>query len=298
MNIMLVDSSYAVLELMSQLMSESGHNCVCFRDGREAIERLTSDESIDVLITGFELQGQSGLELCAKARSFADNGRPLYVIAMSSTRDEERLAEALDNGAHDFLSKPLRKIELFARLRSAERLMNFKRELVRTATIDSLTETLNRRAFFGRLNRLIEERAPRHAIAIFDVDYFKRINDTWGHDVGDVVLRSLCAVARNRGRLVGRLGGEEFAIVLDGSSLAAAEEAADALRAAVAAAELVPAHPELRVTISLGLTLLRPGEPVAHALKRADVALYVSKTGGRNRVTLAAEDRFALPAFD
>lgn len=298
MNIMLVDSSYAVLGLMSQLMSESGHKCVCFRNGMEAVERLTSDESIDVLITSFELQGRSGLELCAVARSLADTGRPLFVIAMSSTRDEERLAEALDNGAHDFLTKPLRKIELFARLRAAERLMNAKRELVRIATVDSLTETLNRRAFLGRLNRLLEDRAVRQAIAIFDVDYFKRINDSWGHDVGDVVLRNLCAVARDQGRLVGRLGGEEFAIVLDGSSPGAAEDAANALRAAVAAAELVPKHPELRVTISLGLTLSRPGEPVGHALKRADVALYAAKTGGRNRVTLAAEDRFALPAFD
>lgn len=298
MNIMLVDSSYAVLELMSQLLGESGHDCACFRDGIEALEHLTNDESIDVLITGFELTGRSGLELCAAARALADTGRPLYVIAMSSTRDEQRLAEALDNGAHDFLTKPLRKIELFARLRAAERVMNVKRELVRTATIDSLTETLNRRAFIGRLNRLIDDRPPRHAIAIFDVDHFKRINDTWGHDVGDVVLRSLGAIALDQGNLVGRLGGEEFAVVLDGSSPLAAEQAADALRAAIAEAEVVPMHPGIRVTISLGLTLVRPGEPVAHALKRADVALYAAKTGGRNRVTLAAEDRLALPAFD
>jgi diguanylate cyclase (GGDEF)-like protein len=174
-------------------------------------------------------------------------------------------------------------------LRSAERLIGLQRELIRLATIDPLTGVLNRRAFFEKAEQAVARASvagPMAAI-MFDVDHFKSVNDTHGHDVGDQVLCGISREAADGRMIVGRLGGEEFAILLEGADEDAAIELAEGLRAKMAALACDAERGNLGVTCSFGVSQLQTGESIDQLLKRADSALYEAKSLGRNRVARA-----------
>lgn len=295
MRIVLADSSRIGLKLMSKMLVDGGHEVLPFSDGAAALECLRGDDEIDVLLTSFEIPNVSGLELCWEARLIANGRRPLYVVAMSSSHDRERLIEALDSGADDYITKPPVAAELFARLRSAERMNNARRDLIRMATRDVLTNLPNRRAFFDRAGEAVlrAEGSPPVSIVMFDIDHFKRVNDTWGHDVGDEVLKAVAALVERCPGRPARLGGEEFAILLEGWDLLDAYHEAERLRVAVAEHQILGEWGALQVTISLGVAEHRIGQSVDQVLKAADVALYAAKTGGRNR-TIATQSSVGL----
>jgi diguanylate cyclase (GGDEF)-like protein/PAS domain S-box-containing protein len=182
-------------------------------------------------------------------------------------------------------------------------LKQIERELRRLATIDELTELANRRQFFDRGRRMLE-RARRSgrpvALLLFDLDHFKRINDTHGHATGDLVLRQVAAACREvlrSGDLVARLGGEEFAVLLTGADAAEAEVVAERLRAAIASLEISVRGRRIPVTASIGIALSGPGlEDLEACLAAADRALYRAKNGGRDRVCIAAPEAQLHPA--
>jgi diguanylate cyclase (GGDEF)-like protein len=162
------------------------------------------------------------------------------------------------------------------------------------ATIDGLTEMLNRRAFFERAESArqvaLRMRKPI-ALMMLDLDHFKQLNDSFGHACGDEALRLFADTARATLRehdVMGRLGGEEFALVMPGTSLAGAQFAAERLRSAVAETPVPACAATYRMTVSIGLVMIERNEELTAALARADHALYAAKTGGRNRVEIGA----------
>ncbi len=193
---------------------------------------IKTDLDVDALITSVELPSMSGMDLCHETRKLPVSRRPIYIVLMSSNFDRKKLIEALDSGADDFISKPPAIEELYARLRAAARLASMQRELVRMATIDHLSGALNRRAFFERAQEMATHAAMGEALSavIFDIDHFKRVNDLFGHDIGDEVIRLMSREALAHGEQLGRLGGEEFAILLRGRSLKDAAAFAERLR--------------------------------------------------------------------
>jgi diguanylate cyclase (GGDEF)-like protein len=297
MRVVLVDPSRTVLKSVSRLLEARGHEVRPFTDERQALDYITSDLEVDALITDAELSTMSGLEVCWEARLLTTTRRQIYVILMSSSCDRHSLAEALDSGADDFIGKPPVAEELYARLRAAERLAAMQRELIRLATTDSLTGLLNRRAFFEGALEAAQHAAEGGALCavMFDIDHFKRINDTYGHDVGDEVI---CGVARATtiecaimGRAtVGRLGGEEFTILLEGRPFADVIELAERLRSRIAGLRFQAGDEVLTVSCSLGVSQWQPGHSIDRLLKRADMALYRAKQNGRNRVAVAEAD--------
>jgi two-component system, cell cycle response regulator len=292
-----VDPSRVVLKCVSQMLADRNYETRAFVDGREALEYLRSDPEVGVLITSTEPISISGAELCWEARLLASALRPIHIIVMSSNDDQKHLVEALDGGADDFIRKPPASEELHARLRCAERLASMQRQLIRLATTDPLTGVLNRRAFFERAAEAfarVEAGAGMLSAVMFDIDHFKRVNDSYGHGVGDETLCSVAGVAADHsgvvGRgVVGRLGGEEFAILLEGADLPAAVQLAAGLRAKIAELRIATEQGPLAVTCSLGVGERTAGDTVDRLLKRADVALYRAKQGGRNRVVAADE---------
>jgi diguanylate cyclase (GGDEF)-like protein len=164
----------------------------------------------------------------------------------------------------------------------------------RLATVDGLTDTLNRRAFFERADsaRMLALRLRKPiALMMLDLDHFKRLNDGFGHACGDEALRVFADTARGVLRdhdLMGRLGGEEFAVALPGTGLEGALHAAERLRVAVAEAPLLSCAGTYRMTVSIGLVMVDANEALTAALARADHALYAAKTAGRNRVEVGA----------
>src|SRR5436190_21437559 len=207
MRVALVDPSRTMRLYVTRLLRARDHEVRLFADGSEALACVRTDDGVNAVITSMDLGQMSGLELCWETRVLAGRDRPIYVILMSSSIDKSKLGEALDSGADDFISKPPVPDELYARLRAAERLGSMHRELVRLAAVDPLTGLHNRRVFF----ELAEEaRACGGALTaiMLDIDHFKRVNDLYGHDVGDQAIAAVAKVAAAEDAIVGRLGGE------------------------------------------------------------------------------------------
>jgi two-component system, cell cycle response regulator len=284
-----VDPSRTVLKAVSQILESEGHVLSTFVEGRGALDFIKSNLDANVLLTSAELETMSGLELCWETRLLSGYDRAIYIILMSSNSEQKQLDSAVDGGADELIRKPLVAEEVHARLRSADRILRLQNQLIRLARTDSLTGFLNRRAFFDEGQRLCRKaiHAARPVAIMFDVDHFKRVNDQFGHDVGDEVLRCIGQEVPCEAAIVGRLGGEEFAILLADSGLAAGADLADCFRRKLAALSFDTSLGSASITCSFGVTEWQAGESVDQLLKRADTALYRAKNEGRNRVVSA-----------
>ncbi len=284
MQLVLVDPSRAVQRIMTQLIEPGQHRVHAFNHSSDALACIAANQDIRAFITSGEIDGISGVDLCAAARRVAGPHHPLYIILMSSLNDPHLLAKALDNGADDFIRKPPIVEELQARLRLADRVTLMQRDLIRHATTDFLTGLLNRRAFFEETRaacKRAEEGNPLSAI-IFDIDHFKLINDTYGHDVGDVVLQEVAAQARTVEGFAVRLGGEEFCALVERDlvdAMGIAEELGSSIRNLN-----FKEHGSFEISCSFGVAEWRRGETIDRLLRRADIAPYQAKTTGRDRV--------------
>jgi diguanylate cyclase (GGDEF)-like protein len=288
MQTIVVDPSRTVLKIVGQLLETAGHRAYAFTDGREALACLRSNHDIEALITSVELPTISGIELCRQARTLSSSIRPIYIMVMSSNREQTKLIKALEGGADDYIGKPPATEELYARLRAAERLGSMQRDLARMATTDPLSGLLNRRAFFDRAEEMCMHAVAgsRLAAMMFDIDHFKRINDTYGHGIGDQVIRAVSAAAASLNEIAGRLGGEEYAVLLRDCALPEAMATAERLRADIAAMEIKAHGHPVKFSCSFGVDEWEFGDTIDDLLRRADMALYQAKSAGRNR-TLA-----------
>jgi len=288
MRIALVEPSRTICRIVTAMVDQWNHQIDSFSDADEALSKLASNCNIRALITTAELPSMSGAQLCVKARMMSGSRRPLYIIMMSCSDERGKLVEALENGADDFISKPPAPEELRARLRAAERLTTMQAELIQLATTDSLTGLLTRRAFFDRSKELFAKAAGQSPVSMLvcDLDHFKLINDRYGHDVGDLVLRKVADEALLLGVAVARLGGEEFAFLFP-APLQDAVEMAERFRSAVTELAIRHANDVIPVTCSIGVAEREPADTIDSLLRRADISLYEAKRAGKNRVVAA-----------
>ena len=240
-----------------------------------------------------------GLELCHRTREIQTTGY-IYFIMLTSRMEKKDIIKGLEAGADDYLTKPFNQEELRCRLKIGERIVNLERRILELANMDSLTGVLNRRAFMERFQIEIQ-RCTRECVPISlilaDIDHFKRVNDQYGHQVGDMALQKLPEQLSASSRpydFVGRYGGEEFVVCLPGVDCQQAGLAAERMRRLVEALSLtLPASTDgFSISASFGVASLHIGseeypEPL---IGRADCAMYKAKHEGRNRVCLATED--------
>lgn len=287
MRILLVEPSRTVRRIVTDLIEAWNHDVCSCADADDALLRLDSDSDIRALITSVALPSISGFQLVAQARAMVGTHRPLYIILMSSTDGYAMCIQALDNGADDFISKPPIAEELRARLRTADRVTAMQRELCRLASTDFLTGLPNRRAFFDNAVKAVEQAPHGRPLSalMLDLDRFKQINDLHSHNIGDEILKAVAAEIASLPGVTGRLGGEEFALLL-AMRLEDAVEAADRLRQAISELAISALNATVTVTCSIGVAEWKQGDTIDTLLRRADVSLYEAKHC-RNRVVAA-----------
>ena len=285
MRIALVDPSRTTRLIVARMLEAGGHEVMPFADEGDALARIKADASIEALITSAELKHMSGVELCWETRLLATSRRPIYVVMMSSQYDQRSLIEALDSGADDFIGKPPLAEELYARLRAAERIASMQRELIRLATIDPLTGLCNRRGFFEQATEACARTAPPDgslSAIILDIDNFKHINDSYGHETGDEAIRACAEAARMQKALTGRLGGDEFALILEQRTLPQAIEVAEDLRSRLAQRPFDTGKGRITLTWSLGVG---EGKPATRSTRSSPAPMQRSTTPSSRGVT-------------
>jgi len=262
-----------------------------------------ADGSYDLIVVSLALANHDALRLCSQIRSL-ERTRNVPVLALCDGEDNARMIRGLEIGVNDFVMRPVDRNEMLARARTqirkkryADRLRDNVQQSIEMAITDGLTGLYNRRYMESHLGALVEQAASRGkplTALVLDIDYFKSINDSHGHDAGDDVLREFSTRIKKSIRgidLACRLGGEEFVIVMPETDMAVATIVAERLRRRIASEPFSVSHGArmLDVTISIGIaTLDTADDNAATILKRADQALYRAKRDGRNRVVADA----------
>ena len=287
--------------LLVETLRAAGHEVESASDLKSGTAGIARFEP-DVILVDLKLPDGDGSEVIRRFHHVG-TGRPTPVIVVvTAASDEAEKVACLRLGADDFVAKPISPLELVARVASQLRRLSAAvlaasqvERAMGDAYTDPLTGLYNRRYLDADLRRRVNaaaENGEGFAVALLDVDHFKRVNDTWGHAAGDAVLCNVAQQIRaflRTGDLECRYGGEEFVIVLPATSLTDARLVAERLRLGVAAGRSLPSTEET-ITASLGVAAWRPGEEPAALLHRADQALYAAKRGGRNRVEIAAPE--------
>jgi two-component system, cell cycle response regulator len=267
-------------------------------DPHEALFRA-ADGNYDLIIVSLGLQNFDPLRLCSQIRSL-DRTRNVPILVVADPDSNARILRGLEIGVNDYLMRPIERNELLARVRSqvrkhryTERLRDNVQLSIEMAITDGLTGLFNRRYMENHLATLIEQAGARGkplSLLALDIDYFKSINDTYGHDAGDDVLRDFALRIKRSIRgidLACRSGGEEFVIVMPETDMAVAATVAERLRRRIAGEPFTinQATRSIPVTLSIGIATVRGRDDnAASLLKRADQALYRAKRDGRNRV--------------
>jgi two-component system cell cycle response regulator len=295
--ILIVDDRASSYERMAATL-QTEHQVDREADPNEALFHA-AERNYDLIIVSLGLDKFDALRLCSQVRSL-ERTRNLPILAIADADNHARLVRGLEIGINDYLTRPIDKNELLARVRTqirkkryTERLRDNVQQSIEMAITDALTGLYNRRYMESHLVTLIEQATGRGkplTVLVIDIDYFKSVNDGHGHDAGDDVLREFALRLRKSIRgidLACRYGGEEFVVVMPETDIAVATMVAERLRRRIAT-EPFPIQQGVRtveVTISIGIAALGgSSDSAAGVLKRADQALYRAKRDGRNRV--------------
>jgi two-component system cell cycle response regulator len=290
--------------ILERWFQQWDYRVTAVENGLDAWEVLQRDDAPQLAILDWMMPGMDGIELCRRIRS-RDQSPYRYVLLLTAKDDKQDVITGLEAGADDYLTKPFDVDELRARVRAGKRILDLQAALIHAqddlqsaALHDSLTGLWNRGAILDLLRREVCRRqrtGDALGVMMVDIDYFKKINDTHGHLIGDAVLQEVTrrlAVDVRPYDVVGRYGGEEFLIVFPGCNMTDLVVGAERLRHCIADQPIETGVGQIPVTLSLGLASVEQGENeilgCESFLQRADAALYAAKARGRNRVETAA----------
>jgi two-component system cell cycle response regulator len=298
--IVIVDDRASSAERLAQALSPH-HNVYVEPDAHEALFKAAED-NVDLIVVSLGLSAYDGLRLCSQIRSL-ERTRNLPILVIADIEDRQRVLRGLDLGVNDYLTRPVDRNELLARVRTqlrqkryADSLREKVQQSIELALFDPLTGLNNRRFLENHLATMLDNARVRRApltLMILDIDHFKLVNDTYGHDCGDEVLKAFADRLRGiirGGDLLCRLGGEEFVIVMPGVNVQAATRIAERARLAIQQEQFVIDQSGRMIPVTASIGLAERGEEgdASSLYRRADRALYRAKSEGRNRVSADA----------
>ena len=315
MKILLADDDHVSRLLMKRMLQSSGYDVVTAENGREALQQLLENDSPRLALLDWMMPELDGLDVCREIRALR-NKSYIYIVLLTARESPDDIVAGLKAGADDYLTKPCHLAELKARLHAGRRILMLEDKLVESreamrykATHDALTSIWNRGTVLTQIQaelKLSQESKSFTSLLLCDVDHFKQVNDTYGHLVGDEVLREISSRLSScvrTGDLVGRYGGEEFLILLKDCGQTRLPRPgqgplvhdtflhrAEQIREAVRSNPFSTQAGQLSMSVSIGAITIDPvaaAMPVETLLARADEALYRAKAAGRDRAVFS-----------
>lgn len=308
--VLIIEDKSFESEKFIETLKRDDDEIVAVRSGDQAMD-MAQHNDFDIITVSLNLQNEDGLRLCSHLRS-NERTRAVPILMVAEEADMKRIAQGLEIGAHDYILRPVDRNELLARVRTQirrkryqDRLRSNYEQSLSLALTDSLTGLFNRRYLMVHLEKLLNKNKESNkslCCLMMDIDHFKKINDTYGHQVGDDVLKVFAERVSQRLRsfdLVARLGGEEFVVVLPDISQDMAFQVAERLRKGICNTkfEVSGPHGPIDVSVSIGAAMITGSQnlKVEDVLKLADDELYRAKEGGRNRVYFMGHGHVQLP---
>ncbi|MBD3798000.1 MAG: diguanylate cyclase [Campylobacterales bacterium] len=290
--ILVVDDSLVFRNQMKSMLENLFFQVITVAHGQEALGILTINPNISLVLTDYNMPVMNGFELTVEIRKSYPKDQ-LCIVAISSNDDSEINALFLKNGANDYITKPFSKEEFSCRINNSIEALENIQTITKYANRDHLTGLYNRRYFYSTMNdylQEIQESGEKLSIALIDIDNFKTINDTYGHDIGDKVIIALSDILRsstNTIDIVSRFGGEEFCVVLKNVTRDEAVKAFERIRSKVERFRLhLNKETTLNFTISMGGVMFHEDESLQENINEADMLLYKAKNSGKNQLIL------------
>lgn len=291
--ILVVDDSLSARNHIVELLKRRNFNVYIAEHGEAALEVLEKQKDIKLVITDLEMPVMDGITLSNEIRK-KYNREQLSIVGISGASNGMHSARFIKNGADDFLRKPFCPEEFYCRITQNIENLNNIDQIQKSANTDYLTELPNRRSFFvnaeQRIPKYISNNVP-YCLAMLDIDYFKKLNDNYGYDAGDHVLKVLALYMRKHvgSGLIARLGGDEFCILFPGVDEDQLYNKLDDLRRDISISQVNFDDQHVNFTISIGV-VFSSAESLTAQIGEADTALYSAKENGRNQISIAGSD--------
>ena len=284
--ILVVDDSGTNIDILIGLLGQT-YDLVVATNGFDALE-IARQEDIDLILLDIMMPKLDGYGVC-KALKSEEKTQDIPVIFVTAKTDEESIEKAYDIGGVDYVTKPFKAKELQSRVKTQLKLQETLQELEFLASMDSMTGSYNRRKFFEIAKKMIASMDAHCYAVMIDLDHFKLVNDNYGHHIGDEILKkAVASVCKNlrEDEIIGRWGGEEFALLIRADSQQSAKERLEKMREDIENLFLITDdHEKVAITASFGATGYLPRfNNIDKLLSQADDALYEAKKNGRNRV--------------
>jgi len=277
--ILIVDDNPSNIDILLELLQDFDVRAAL--DGRSALDAI-SEELPDLILLDVVMPGIDGYEVCRQLKSHTRT-KNIPVIFLSASADEASIIKGFELGGVDYIKKPYLSLEVLVRVKTHLKLKMSLQYLEHLANVDELTGISNRRRFFKHSNALFSQaKSQKQSIHlfVFDIDFFKQINDTYGHGTGDEVLKSFAKITKKYLKTIScfaRLGGDEFILILASMSHIQAQEEIEKLRIAISKAKLA-SNPSVKVSVSVGMASMEDRDnAITDLITRADKKLYQAK---------------------
>ncbi len=285
--ILVVDDTETNIDILLSLLGDE-YDILVALDGKSALDIVQDEDNIDLILLDIMMPNMDGYSVCKVLKS-RENSKDIPVIFITAKIDENSIERAYDAGGIDYITKPLKPRELKARVKTQLELRSVIKHLKFIASRDALTGVYNRREFFYLASKKFDHKYENLYAVMIDIDQFKKINDMYGHSVGDEVIKLVANTINDcmiEGSIFGRIGGEEFAIVCEAPTRSSIVRKIELIRKSIESLELFSDSAQrVTFTISEGIAKIKiDTESLDDLLKEADKALYEAKGSGRNKV--------------